>query len=173
MEHRWIYPCELLGQMKILNHYFHCKSTNTKQIILNNNNCNEFAGSFYLLKKKSYWAICKALKNTSTICFSVPRQGMHFWVCITICWVRHGDSVAKPDYYYQKHRWHKHDARSVISNIKQRFQKSPIIVYTCIKIPNVDRLEMKISSIFVVFCHELSTDFVCPGMGWTCPSSRT
>ena len=28
------------------------------------------------------------------------RQGTHFWVCITFCRVRHGDSVTKPDYYY-------------------------------------------------------------------------
>ena len=27
-------------------------------------------------------------------------HGSHFWVCITFCKVRHGDSVAKPDYYY-------------------------------------------------------------------------
>ena len=27
-------------------------------------------------------------------------HGSHFWVCITICRVRHGDSVTKPDYYY-------------------------------------------------------------------------
>ena len=27
-------------------------------------------------------------------------HGSHFWVCITICTVRHGDSVTKPDYYY-------------------------------------------------------------------------
>ena len=26
--------------------------------------------------------------------------GSHFWVCITLCMVRHGDSVTKPDYYY-------------------------------------------------------------------------
>ena len=28
------------------------------------------------------------------------RQSTHFWVCITFCRVRHGDSVTKPDYYY-------------------------------------------------------------------------
>ena len=28
------------------------------------------------------------------------RQSKHFWVCITFCRVRHGDSVTKPDYYY-------------------------------------------------------------------------
>ena len=28
------------------------------------------------------------------------RQGTHFWVCVTFCRVRHGDSVTKPDYYY-------------------------------------------------------------------------
>ena len=27
-------------------------------------------------------------------------HGSHFWVCITFCRVRHGDSVTKPDYYY-------------------------------------------------------------------------
>ena len=27
-------------------------------------------------------------------------HGSHFWVCITFCKVRHGDSVTKPDYYY-------------------------------------------------------------------------
>ena len=27
------------------------------------------------------------------------RQSTHFWVCITFCRVRHGDSVTKPDYY--------------------------------------------------------------------------
>ena len=27
-------------------------------------------------------------------------HGSHFWVCITFCKVRHGDSVIKPDYYY-------------------------------------------------------------------------
>ena len=27
-------------------------------------------------------------------------QGSHFWVCITFCKVRHGDSVTKPDYHY-------------------------------------------------------------------------
>ena len=46
---------------------------------------------------------CKALKNTS-IWFSThthySRQSTHFWVCITFCRVRHGDSVTKPDYYY-------------------------------------------------------------------------
>ena len=28
------------------------------------------------------------------------RQSTHFWVCITFCRVRHGDSVTKPDCYY-------------------------------------------------------------------------
>ena len=28
------------------------------------------------------------------------RQGTHFWVCITFCRVRHGDSVTEPDYFY-------------------------------------------------------------------------
>ena len=28
------------------------------------------------------------------------QQSTHFWVCITFCRVRHGDSVTKPDYYY-------------------------------------------------------------------------
>ena len=43
----------------------------------------------------------KHLKNTS-IRFSVSysRQSTHFWVCITFCKVRHGDSVTKPDYFY-------------------------------------------------------------------------
>ena len=27
-------------------------------------------------------------------------RGSHFWVCITFCKMRHGDSVTKPDYYY-------------------------------------------------------------------------
>ena len=31
---------------------------------------------------------------------SYSQQGTHFWVCITFCRVRHGDSVTKPDYYY-------------------------------------------------------------------------
>ena len=30
----------------------------------------------------------------------LSRQSTHFWVCITFCRVRHGDSVTKPDYYY-------------------------------------------------------------------------
>ena len=29
-----------------------------------------------------------------------PRQGTHFWVCITFCKVRNSGSVTKPDYYY-------------------------------------------------------------------------
>ena len=28
------------------------------------------------------------------------QQGTHFWVCITFCEVRHGDSATNPDYYY-------------------------------------------------------------------------
>ena len=32
-------------------------------------------------------------------------HGSHFWVCITICRVRHGDSVTKPDYYYYYYYW--------------------------------------------------------------------
>ena len=43
--------------------------------------------------------ICKALK-THLFGLVYSRQGTHFWVCITICRVRHGDSVTKPDYYY-------------------------------------------------------------------------
>ena len=31
-------------------------------------------------------------------------RGSHFWVCITFCKMRHGDSVTKPDYYYYYHR---------------------------------------------------------------------
>ena len=31
-------------------------------------------------------------------------HGSHFWVCITFCKVRHGDSVTKPDYYYYYYR---------------------------------------------------------------------
>ena len=30
----------------------------------------------------------------------LSSHGSHFWVCITFCKVRHGDSVTKPDYYY-------------------------------------------------------------------------
>ena len=33
------------------------------------------------------------------------RQNTHFWVCITFCKVRHGDSVTKPDYYYYYYYW--------------------------------------------------------------------
>ena len=38
-------------------------------------------------------------------------HGSHFWVCITFCKVRHGDSVTKPDYYYYYYYYN-------ISNIK-------------------------------------------------------
>ena len=31
---------------------------------------------------------------------SMSWHGSHFWVCITICRVHHGDSVTKQDYYY-------------------------------------------------------------------------
>ena len=43
--------------------------------------------------------ICKALK-THLFGLAYSRQSTHFWVCITFCRVRHGDSVTKPDYYY-------------------------------------------------------------------------
>ena len=32
-------------------------------------------------------------------------HGSHFWVCITFCKVRHGDSVTKPDYNYYYYYW--------------------------------------------------------------------
>ena len=37
-------------------------------------------------------------------------HGSHFWVCITFCKVRHGDSVTKPDYYY----YHCHNSQEPI-----------------------------------------------------------
>ena len=33
-------------------------------------------------------------------------HGSHFWVCITFCKVRHGDSVTKPETYYIIIVWH-------------------------------------------------------------------
>ena len=44
--------------------------------------------------------ICKALIKTHLFGLAYSRQSTHFWVCITFCRVRHGDSVTKPDYYY-------------------------------------------------------------------------
>ena len=40
----------------------------------------------------------------NTLAYS--RQSTHFWVCITFCRVRHGDSVTKPDYYYYYYAYH-------------------------------------------------------------------
>ena len=42
--------------------------------------------------------ICPYLSHLFGLAYS--RQSTHFWVCITFCRVRHGDSVTKPDYYY-------------------------------------------------------------------------
>ena len=43
--------------------------------------------------------IAKHLK-THPFGLAYSRQGTHFWVRITFCRVRHGDSVTKQDYYY-------------------------------------------------------------------------
>ena len=52
--------------------------------------------------KSSSFGLDTFAKHLKTHLFGLAysRQGTHFWVCITFCRVRHGDSVTKPDYYY-------------------------------------------------------------------------
>ena len=52
--------------------------------------------------RSSSFSLDTFAKHLKTHLFGIAysRQGTHFWVCITFCRVRHGDSVTKPDYYY-------------------------------------------------------------------------
>ena len=52
--------------------------------------------------RSSFYGLDTFAKHLKTHLFGLAysRQSTHFWVCITFCRVRHGDSVTKPDYYY-------------------------------------------------------------------------
>ena len=52
--------------------------------------------------RSSSFSLDTFAKHLKTHLFGLAysRQSTHFWVCITFCRVRHGDSVTKPDYYY-------------------------------------------------------------------------
>ena len=52
------------------------------------------------------------------------RQSTHFWVCITFCRVRHGDSVTKPDYYYYYYPWAVYCDRPTQLYLKGRGKKN-------------------------------------------------
>ena len=52
------------------------------------------------LRSSSFGLDTFAKNLTHLFGLAYSRQGTHFWVCITFCRVRHGDSVTKPDYYY-------------------------------------------------------------------------
>ena len=111
--HTFMKQNELFESYHWKNEFMLCRTISHGDIVVPSHRTDWGLRSFAVAGPSSWNALPVSLRSSSfsldtfakhlkTHLFGIAysRQGTHFWVCITFCRVRHGDSVTKPDYYY-------------------------------------------------------------------------